>query len=143
VAATRGRTDDVAVNLAARAANRAIVIGGAVVAGVAIITGGALLGVSASKGSSASSLYTKVKASGGCPPFDSAQTGDCATLKSDLSAKSTLGSAGVWLLAGGGVVGIATVIYAVAGGSRASRSGFMVAPVVGKGGGGLAAGGTF
>jgi hypothetical protein len=142
VAAARGRTDDVAVNLVARGANRAVVIGGAVVAGVAIITGGALLGVSASKGSAASSLYGKVKSEGGCPPFDSAQTGDCATLKSDLSAKSTLGSTGVWLLAGGAVVGIATVIYAVAG-ARPSRSGFMVAPMVGAGGGGLAARGSF
>jgi hypothetical protein len=143
VAATRGRTDDVVVNLAATGANRAIVIGGAVVAGVALITGGALLGVSAGKGSDANTFYAKAKAEGGCPPFNSAQTGDCATLKSDLSAKSTLGSAGVWLLVTGGVVGVATVVYAVAGGTRPSRSGFMVAPVVGAGGGGLVARGSF
>jgi hypothetical protein len=125
-------------------ANRAVLIAGGVVAGAAVITGAALLGVSASKGSNASTLFPQVKAEGGCPPFDAAQTGDCATLKSDLSAKSTLGSTGVWLLVGGGVAGVATLVYGLAAPrSRSSTSAVTFGPVVMAKGGGLLAAGRF
>ena len=39
---------------------------------------------------------------------------------SDLNAKSTRGSAGVWTIVGGGGVGLATLIYGLAGGAKAA-----------------------
>jgi len=125
--------------------NKSVLIAGGAVAGAAAIVGGALIGVSASKGSSAGSLYTSIKSTppGGCPSFSSPQTGDCATLKSDLDAKSTLGSTGVWMLVGAGVVGAGTLVYGLVGGSRGAASGLVVTPVMTADGGGVFARGSF
>jgi hypothetical protein len=122
--------------------NRAVLIAGGAVAGAGVVAGAVLLGVGLSKNTS--SLYDTAKASGGCPPASSSMvTGVCASLKSALESRSTLGSAGVWTLVGGGVVGVATGVYALAGGARARAAGLVVSPVVGREGGGLAVGGTF
>ncbi len=125
--------------------NKAVLIAGGAVAGAAVIAGGVLIGVSASKGSSAGSLYTSIKSTppGGCPSFSSPQTGGCATLKSDLDAKSTLGSTGVWTLVGAGVVGVGTLVYGLVGGSRGAASGLVVTPVMTAEGGGVFAKGSF
>ncbi len=150
VVAARAQASEVDVALKSGGGNKIIIIAGAAVAGVAAVTGGALLGVSANKASAASSLYTTVKASGGCPPASSNPSGQCGQLKSDLDAHSTLGSAGVWMLVGAGVVGAGTLVYALVGGPRAARTGlvtgprgFMVAPVVTADGGGVFAQGSF
>jgi hypothetical protein len=150
LAATRAQVTEAEIALKSGGANKTVIIAGAAVAGVAAITGAVLLGVSASKGSSASSLYTTLKASGGCPPASSSPTGQCGQLKSDLDAKSTLGSAGVWMLVGAGVVGLGTLVYGLAGGPRAARTGLVtgprgiaLAPVVTADGGGVFAQGSF
>ena len=141
--AARAQVSETDIALKSGGANKKVIIAGAAVAGVAAITGAVLLGVSASKGSSASSLYTTLKASGGCPPASSSPTGQCGQLKSDLDAKSTLGSAGVWMLVGAGVVGLGTLVYGLAGGPRAARTGLVIAPVVTAQGGGFFAQGSF
>jgi hypothetical protein len=143
VNAVAGQTQDVDVALHAPRANRAIIMAGAVVAGAGVITGAVLLAAGIGKGSSASTLATKLQAMGGCPPAASNPTGPCGTLKSDLDAKSTLGSAGVWLLVGAGAVGVGTLAYGLAASSRASKTGLVVAPVVTANGGGLFAQGSF
>ncbi len=146
VTAPQGQVLEVEVGLKGARANRGVIMGGAVVAGAGVIAGAALLAVGLGKGSRASSLYTKITSmpGGSCPPPGSALTGNCAALKSDLDAKSTLGSAGVWLLVGAGAVGVATLVYGLtAGGPRGGRAGLVVSPVVTADGGGLFAKGSF
>jgi hypothetical protein len=135
VTAARGRADTVPLTLVAAVTgpNRKVVIAGAVVTGVLAIAGGAMLGLYASKGSSASSLYTTIRGpqnNGVCPPPTAVLTGNCAALLSDLNAKATFGTTGAILLPVAGAVGLATLIYGLAGGSRGPRSGLVVAPVL-------------
>ncbi len=130
---------------AATEPTKALIIAGGVLAGAAAIAGGALAGVYASKGSSASSLAATIRAT---PPRFPAQppgaaTGNCATLKSDLDAKATMGTASVAAFVGAGAVGVATLIYGLAGGSRGAATGVVVAPVVTAEGGGVFVGGRF
>jgi hypothetical protein len=143
----KGKGSQVGVTLVQKSANMAVIVAGASVAGAAVVVGGVFLGLMASKSSSAGSLYDELKASGGCPPASSNPTGKCGDLKAALDAKSTFGSAGVWSMVGGGVVGVATLIYGLAGGggggSSHGRSGLVVTPAVTAQGGGLFVSGSF
>jgi hypothetical protein len=145
--AQKGKTEQVDLTfLPPKGANKTVIIAGGAVAGAAIVVGAALLGVGASKGSTASSLLDDLRKSGGCPPATMPQTGKCADLKSALDSKGTLSSAGLWTLVGGGVVGIGTLVYALAGGSKpgGGKTGVtQVTPLVTGDGGGLVIGGAF
>ena len=121
-----------------------MLIAGGVLAGVAVIAGGALLGVVG--------LRRRRRHLGPgerqddhrhVPTLRRGPDGRLRHLKSDLSAKSTLGSTGVWLLVGGGVVGLGTLLYGLVAGQRAAPSAVTVTPVLTGRGGGLFAGGTF
>lgn len=119
-----------------------VFIAGGAVAGVGVVLGAVLLGLSASEGSTAKSDNAKV-GTAGCPAGGRGATGICASVVSALDSKSTFINAGVWSLVGAGVVGVGTLIYGVAGSSRALRSGLVVAPVVTAQGGGLFVKGSF
>jgi hypothetical protein len=145
----KGQTNDIQVTLVPPVVvapktgpNKGVLIAGGVVGGGAVLVGAVLMGLSASKGSSASSELSMFHMPNGCPPPGSA-TGACATLASDLSSKATFGNAGVGLLVGGGVVGIATIIYGVASSRGARTTGVRVLPVVTGDAGGLVVDGTF
>ncbi|MFT3765693.1 MAG: hypothetical protein QM820_09280 [Minicystis sp.] len=124
--------------------NKAVIAAGAAVGGAAIVAGAVLLGVSAAKGSTVTSLQNQVKSTG-CPADQSTATGACADLRDALNSKATLGNAGLWTLVGGGVVGIGTLIYGLAGGgsTKSGKSGLQVVPVTTADGGGLLVRGTF
>ena len=108
-----------------------------------MVMGAVLLGVSASKGGTITDLAAKVKTTG-CPGDPAKATGDCADLDSAINGKARLGNAGIWTLVGGGVVGVGTLIYGLAGGSKAPSSTAMrVVPVFTAEGGGLVVGGAF
>ena len=140
--ASKGKTSDVSLTLVApKGANKTVIIAGGAVAGAAIIAGAVLLGVSTAKGSTLSSLQDEVKATGGCASETAG--GKCEELRSAGQSKATLGNAGLWTLVGGGVVGVATLIYGVAGGAKAPRTGVRVTPIVTGDGGGLIIGGAF
>ena len=146
ITAFKGKTVTVSLTLVPpKGANKKVLIAGGVVAGVGVIAGAVLLGVSASKGGTISDLAAKAKVKpGGCPTDTAAATGDCADLVSAMNSKARLGNAGLWTLVGGGVVGVATVIYGVVGGGKApSRTGVRVLPIVTGDGGGLVVGGAF
>jgi hypothetical protein len=131
VACTLGQTQEVPLRVGGggRGANRAVVVTGAVIFGVAAIAGGIFTGLWASNQSSASSLYNTVQKPFGCPPGGTSGPAVCTNLASDLSAQKTFGGAAIGTFAAAGAVGIATLIYGLAG-SRAPRSGLVVAPVV-------------
>jgi hypothetical protein len=144
VTAFKGKTITVSLTLTPpKGAHKGVVIAGGVLAGVGIIAGAVLLGVSASKGSTITDLAAKVKPVG-CPKDPANATGDCAELDGAINSKATLGTAGVVSLAAGGAIGVATLIYGLAGGGKApSRTGVRVLPLVTGDGGGLMVGGTF
>lgn len=143
VTVAKGKTAEVTFTLAPPAgANKKVIVAGAVAGGVAVIAGAVMMGLYAAKGSSASSLAKEVKAPG-CPSDPSDATGTCGDLVSALNAQATFGTAGVTLLAAGGAVGLGTLIYGLAAGSRAPRTGMHVLPVLMANGGGLSVGGTF
>ncbi len=147
VSCSQGQTQEVPIAVsggpgAGRGANRTVVIAGGVVFGVAAIAGAVFTGLWASKGSSASSLAGMVPKTMGCPPGGTGATGTCGDLVSALSSQATFGSAAVGTFAVAGAVGIATLIYGLAG-SRAPRSGLMVAPVVTAQGGSFLLKGSF
>lgn len=127
----------------AGSANKGIVIGGGVIAGVAVVTGAVLLGAWGAKGSTVSSLQDKIRHEGDCA--SATASGDCAGLRSAGRSRATLGNAGLWMLVTGGAVGVATLIYGVAGGAKTAppKSGWQVLPVAIADGGGLFAQGTF
>jgi hypothetical protein len=143
VTAVRGKASDVDVKITPRSANKTVLIAGGVVAGVGVIAGAVFLGLSASAGSTAKSDNAMVPKNALCPAGGVGATGNCANLVTALDNKATFGNVGVWSLVGGGVVGVATLIYGVTGGARAPRSGLWVAPVVTAQGGGLFANGSF
>jgi hypothetical protein len=144
VACGLGQVQEVPVHVAGggRGANRSVVIAGGVVFGVAAITGAIFTGLWASKGSSASSLAGMVPKGAGCPVGGTGATGNCGDLVSALNSQATFGSVAVGTFAVAGAVGIATLIYGLAG-SRAPRSGLMVAPVVTAQGGSFLLKGSF
>ncbi|APR87775.1 Dihydrolipoamide acetyltransferase component of pyruvate dehydrogenase complex [Minicystis rosea] len=147
VTVPKGKTEQVSLTLVPPAGPSKAVIGaGAAVGGAAIVVGAVLLGVSASKGSTVSSLQTEIKAKGGCADGNAATAAQCSDLRDAGASKATLGNAGLWMLVGGGVVGVATLIYGVAGGGSTkapARTGLRVLPVVSGDGGGLVLGGSF
>lgn len=140
--ASKGKTSDVSLTLVApKGPNKTVIITGGAVAGAAIVAGAVLLGVSTAKGSTLRTLQDEVKATGGCASETAG--GKCEELRSAGQSKATLGNAGLWTLVGGGVVGVATLIYGVAGGPKAPRTGVRVTPIVTGDGGGLIIGGAF
>ena len=137
-----GPAVDVNLVIRSKGANKGVIVAGAVIAGVAAIAGGVFTGLWASKGSSASTLAGKVPKTAPCPAGGVGATGNCADLVSALNAQATFGSVAVGTFAAAGAVGIATLIYGVAG-SRGSRSALTVSPIVTAQGGGLFVGGSF
>lgn len=142
VMAEKGKTGQVSLTLVPpKGVNKTVIIAGGAVAGAGVIAGAVLLGISAAKGSTVSTLQDEVKALGGCSSATAG--GKCEELRSAGQSKATLGNAGLWTLVGGGVVGVATLIYGVAGGAKAPRTGVRVTPIVTGDGGGLLVGGAF
>ena len=139
---TPGPIVDVPVVIRGKGANRNVVIAGAVITGVAAIAGGVFTGLWASKGSAASSDNAKVPKNAPCPAGGVGATGNCASVVSALNAQATFGSVAVGTFAAAGAVGIATLIYGLAG-SRNARTGVMVTPIVTAQSGGLSVGGSF
>jgi hypothetical protein len=125
-----------------RAANKTVLIAGGVIFGVAAIAGGVFTGLWASKGSSAKSLAGMVPSGTGCPAGGVGATGTCASVVSALDSQATFGSVAVASFATAGAVGIATLIYGLAG-SRGARTGLVVAPTVTAQGGSLLLNGSF
>jgi hypothetical protein len=130
VSCAQGQVQEVPINVGGgRGGNRNVIIAGGVVFGLAAIAGGVFTGLWASKGSSASSLYGMVPKNAGCPSGGTSTTGTCSDLVSALNSQATFGSVAIGAFATAGAVGIATLIYGVAG-SRGQRTGFVVAPMV-------------
>jgi hypothetical protein len=137
-----GPVVDVPVVIRGKGANRSVVIAGAVITGVAAIAGGVFTGLWASKGSTASSDNAKVPKNAPCPVGGIGATGNCASVVSALNSQATFGSVAVGTFAAAGAVGIATLIYGLAG-SRSARSAIVVTPIVTAQSGGLSVGGSF
>jgi hypothetical protein len=144
VTAVKGKTDQQELTpLPPPGANKTVLIAGGVLAGVGVLAGGALLGISTTKKGSAADVAA-ASAMGGCPAGGSGATaGACKNVADALSSRKTLANVGLWTLVGGGVVGVGTLIYGLAGGSKAPRTGVRVLPVVTGDGGGLVVGGSF
>jgi hypothetical protein len=110
---------------------------------VTVVTGAVFTGLWASKGSSAKNLNAMVPHNMPCPPGGTGATGNCATIVSDLNTKATFGTVAVATFGTAGAMSVATLIYGLAAGPRAARSGLVIAPTVSAQGGGIVAGGSF
>ncbi len=141
IQANKGQSADAVVTLQAKRANRGVLIAGGVVAGVAAITGAAFTGLSFSKASAAKTDRASVPSSG-CS-LTPASSSPCGTLKSALDSKNLDANVALYSFVAAGAVGIATLVYGVAGGGRSTRTGLVVAPVVTAQGGGVFLGGSF
>lgn len=141
--AARGKAADLTLTLVPLpGASKTVLIAGGVIAGVGVVAGGALMGISTTRKGTAADVAQAKKV--GCPAGGTgATTGACKNLAAAVSTRNALANAGLWTLVGGGVVGVGTLIYGLAGGSKAPRTGVVVLPVVTGDGGGLVAGGTF
>jgi hypothetical protein len=124
-------------------ANRTLIIAGGAVAGVAVVAGAIFVGLWASKGSSASSLASMVPAHMGCPPSGMGGSQTCVSLTSALDSQATFGNVAIGAFAAAGAVGIATLVYGLAGGGHAPRAGLVVAPSVTAQGGSVLLKGSF
>ena len=121
--------------------NQRVLIGGGTVGGAGVVVGGALLAIFAyKKGSDADFAQARQT---GCPRHGIGATGACKTLADTLATHDALANAGLWTLVSGGLVGALTLVYGLAGGSRAPRTAVRVLPAVTGNGGGLLVGGTF
>jgi hypothetical protein len=122
-----------------------LVIGGAAVAGVALIVGGVLVGVAESKRSELRADTPK-NADGSlvCSKATAPGTADpaCDELRQRMRAGNALGQVGVGLFVAGGLIGLATVGYALIPRQR-QRATSQLVPVVTSSGGGLLWTGSF
>jgi len=141
VTAAKGQTEPLNVVLETRGGNKAIVLAGGVVAGVAAITGAVFVGLSFSEAGTANSKRAAVPQAG-CP-IPAPSSGTCADLKGALDSKNLFANAALWSFVGAGAVGVATLIYGLAGSSRGAQSGLLVTPAVTAQGGGLFVSGSF
>lgn len=141
VAAAGGRPSGVKAHVE-RGPKGGILTAGGAAGGFGVVIGAVLLGVSASEASSVSKLYDEAKAAGNC---QSDTGGKCKELRDAGKAKATLGNTGLWMLVGGGVVGVATLVYGLTAGSSkgSEKSGVRVVPLVTGDGGGVSVGGAF
>jgi PEGA domain len=141
ISATKGQSADVTMTLAVKGANKKVLVAGGVIAGVAAITGGVFTGLSFSEASTAKSKYT-AQLKTGCPAAPPS-TGACGDLKAALDSKNLFANVALYSFVAAGAVGIATTVYGLVGGARASRTGLVVAPVMTAQGGGLFVNGSF
>ncbi len=128
----------------AKGPNRTVIIAGGAIAGASAVAGAIFAGLWASKGSSAKTLNSQVPTTSPCTPDGTGTqpNATCTSLVSALNAKAAFGSAAVGLFSGASAVGLATLLYGLAGG-RSARTGVTVSPVVTAGIGGVLAGGSF
>jgi hypothetical protein len=146
VVVTKGRVEDVSVNIGPKGANKAVIITGAAIAGVAAITGIVFTGLWASQGSSASSLNGMVPHNAPCPVggvVSPTTSTTCRNLISALNDQATFGSVAIGTFVTAGAVGAATLIYGLVATPRGPRSGLVVAPTVTAQGAGFFARGSF
>jgi hypothetical protein len=110
----------------------------------ALGAGVALMLMSSSKGSTAASLQTSIQSlHHNCVAGGASYDAQCEDLKSNASSGDDLNRVGVVLLIGGGVVGAATLVYALFPRDARSTTSGRVTPVVAPGFAGLTAAGTF
>ena len=140
--AAKGKSQGVELTLVPPpGASTPVLVAGGAVAGAGVVAGAVLLGVSFTKKGSAADLASSKQV--GCPVAGTGAMGACKNVANAVTSRNALANAGLWALVGGGVAGVSTLIYGLAGGSKAPRTGVRVLPVVTGDGGGLVVGGTF
>jgi hypothetical protein len=133
----------VAPSLDAGGPNKALLVAGGVTTGLALVVGTSLLVVSKNKASDASTQFGTVVMQHGASACAQLSAPGCQDLHDELESKSALGSAGAWALIGGGVVGVATLVYGLAAPRGPARTGLVVTPLVSAREGGLAVRGSW
>jgi hypothetical protein len=104
---------------------------------VALAIGTGLAVASKSKANAASTDFASLVMQRG-PSACAQQTAPgCESLHDAITAKSSLGSAAAWTFIGGGVIGVATLVYGLAAPRTPARSGVVMTPIVGASEGGL------
>jgi hypothetical protein len=136
VVIAKGGEQSVTITLAAAGPNNAIVIAGAAVTGVAAVSGVVLAVLAGVKGSDADAAQAKLPAAGAnvCP----ANATLCATIHSDRQAHDAFAKGTIGAFAGAGVIGVATLGYALLLPKRSPTTGLRVVPMVGTNSAGMA-----
>lgn len=119
-----------------------VLVTGGVVSGLAVVAGVVFVVLANGKASDATTKaadVVKQRGPSACSPLDAV---GCADLHDALSAQQTLGSAAAWSFIGGGVLGAATLGYALLAPKRTS-TGIVVAPVLTGSQSGIVVHGTF
>ena len=119
-----------------------MLITGGVVTGLAVVAGVVFTVLANGKATDAETKrgeVVKERGQSACSPLDAI---GCVDLHDVLSAQQTLGSAAAWSFIGGGVLGAATLGYALLAPKKTS-TGIVVAPVLTGSQSGLVVHGTF
>jgi hypothetical protein len=125
-------------------ARKPLIITGAVLAGAGVVMGVALTVVSNTKaGTAETTLDALVKSNGSSACSGTTVPASCSAIPDAIRGKNAFGTAAAWSFIGGGAVGAATLIYALAAPKTARTGSVVVAPTVGIGGGGLTIAGAW
>jgi hypothetical protein len=127
--------------------NKAVLITGGTLAGVGVVLGAVFAGVSISMAKSAANQRATLMQAG-TPVMcgvGAQATPACAELADTVNAQRSFANASVWTFVGGGLVGAATLAYALASpkSTAPARVGLRVLPSAGPQGGGLAVQGSW
>lgn len=110
--------------------SKALIATGLGVTGAAIVTGIVFELMAANKGTEAQKKFDEVVNARGPSACDPVDASGCPELQKLLTAKQTLGSVGAWSLIGAGILGAATVSYALISPKKATPAALVVAPVL-------------
>lgn len=126
--------------------SKAVLIAGSVTAGVALGAGVVLAVLANGKAADADDKHDEVAATGGpaaCAGGGGALAKECNALRGLRGDASTFTNAAGWLFIGAGAVGAGTLLYGLLAPREVQKKGMTVAPMVGRGGGGVVFGGRW
>jgi hypothetical protein len=114
IAINKGEAMDVDLKFPDNATRKTVIATGVSVAAASAIVGAVFTGLAVGKMGTINNLRTTIGAVGcgsaNAPPLPGS---NCADLQSAINDHATFGNIGFWTLAGAGVVGVGTVVYAL------------------------------
>jgi hypothetical protein len=129
------------VPVAAGGPSKPVLITGGVVTGLAVVAGVVFTVIANGKATDAAAKSGEVLKSGGAEACGSAS--GCGELHGLLGDRATFSDAALRTFVGAGVLGAATVVYALAAPRATSKAGLRAVPMVSASGGGIVLGGAW
>ncbi len=118
-------------------ARKPVVIAGGVVGGAGVVMGAVFTVLANSKANDAATKNAALVKIGPSAACGATPSTSCQAVQSAIRDQATFGNAAVWSFIGAGVVGVGTLVYALAAPRAAKTTGVRVVPLVAAGGGGV------